>query len=214
MKEKLLILLVGLILVWGCSETIVETDGRKFTIEYDHQESWTCFPWGLDRPQNAFDEANTVLDIIYDDITLTDSLVKYSQRFAYVKAHRQLDADSNGVYPGYLCGIKAFSEEDGTIIDTLAGRTWPAGPKQGWSLVCGWVAYSWNFRDATAIHELGHQRANLTHLCLDEFTMSPDHNAPNCVMGQGEVAICTGEDLTTHPEFCGYCCNRIEVVDW
>ena len=216
MKQKILILflLSGVISISRCGEQIEPTNGKTFTIEYDRQVSWTCFLWGLDRTNEAFKKAETTLKIIYDDTTLTDSLVKFSDRSRYHQEHRQLDENGYGVYPGYLCGIEAFTQDDGTIIDTLAGRTWPGGPKRGWSFVCGCVAWGHNIRDKTAIHELGHQRANLTHLCLDEFNMSGNHNAPNCVMGHGEIAICTGENLTLYPEFCDYCCAEIKVIDW
>ena len=215
MKEKLLVLflLVGLILVWGCGSTpTTQTNGRKFTLEYDHQESWTCFPWGLERPKKAFEEASTVLNVVYDNTTLTDSLIPYLDRFKYHIAHRQWDADSNCVYPGYLCGIKAYANEIGVLIDTIAGLTWMDIPR--FSYVCGYVASSWNYRDKTAIHELGHQRARLSHLCLDEYSMNPDHNAEDCVMGNGELAICTGENLVFYPEFCPACRDRIKAVDW
>jgi hypothetical protein len=214
-KISVFFLLVALVFVWGCEiKPPTPTDGGKFTLEYDHEESWTCFPWGLDRAQNAFYETNTVLDIIYDDTTLTDALVGYLQRFTYHDTHRQWDENNDGVYPGYLCGIKGFADTLGQLIDTIAGLTWMDVPYHCFSFVCGYVAYSWNYRDKTAIHELGHQRAHLSHLCIDDYTMNPDHNAEDCVMGNGEVAICTNQNLTMHPEFCGNCCNAIKGVSW
>lgn len=216
MTRRVLIMLLvsGTIAICDCSPPTTST-GRRYQIEYDHQVNQTCFPWGLDRAKHAFVKAKTDLDIIYDDETLADELVRLSDRFNYVADHRQL-IGSNGVYPAYLCGIRQFSEDDGTLIDTIAGRTWPAGANKGWSLVCSWLAFNhgWNYMDKVAIHELGHQRTDLTHLCLDDFNMSPDHSAVNCVMGWGPTAKCTGRDLTLNPEFCDYCCDAIRMVSW
>jgi hypothetical protein len=124
MKRKIWILfcLGGLIVLSGCGETpVTVTNGKTFTIEYDHQQSWTCFEWGLNRTQDAFKKANTTLNIVRDNTELTDSLVKFSDRFNYVAAYRKLDEFGDVFYPGYLCGIEAFVYENGTIIDTLAG---------------------------------------------------------------------------------------------
>jgi hypothetical protein len=218
MKKEIFILfcLGGLIFVSGCGETPVTiTNGKTFTIEYDHQQSWTCFPWwdGPERARKAFKKADTELNIIYNDTTLTDSLVKLSQRLIYHDDHRQWE-DSIPVFPAYLCGIKAFTYDNGVMIDTIAGWTYYSIYFPRWSFVCGYIAYGYNFRDKTSIHELGHQRANLSHLCIDENTMNPDHNAEDCVMGQGEWAVCTNKNLTNHPEFCSNCCNIIRGISW
>lgn len=204
-------------MVWGCGENPVDqTYGKKFTIEYDHQISYECFPWsdGPERARKAFKKADTELDIKYDQITLTDSLIKLSQRLIYHNDHRQWEEPNTPVYPGYLCGIKAFTYENGVTIDSIAGWTYYSSSSPRWSFVCGLVTPDWSFRDKTTIHELGHQRVNLSHLCIDQYTINPDHNTDNCVMGQGAIASCTNKDLTNNPEFCGNCCNAIKSVSW
>ena len=64
------------------------------------------------------------------------------------------------------------------------------------------------------IHQLGHQRAGLTHLCLPDTTMNPAHSDSSCVMGQGEFAICTDFDLCWDPQFCENCRNALTNVSW
>jgi hypothetical protein len=203
-------------LLFGCEINDPSYTGEiNFTLEYDHQESWECFPFGLSRALTAFDKADTFLDVVTDNTDLPDMLVPFVERQTYVYHHRQLDQDSMGVYPGYLCGIKAFADEYGIIIDTLLGLTRVAGPGKGWSFVCSRNCDTGLLTDKTAIHELGHQRANLQHLCLDFGTMDTlHHNAVNCVMGHGAIATCTAEDLISYPEFCDYCCDALRAQGW
>jgi hypothetical protein len=167
--------------------------------------------WGLQRPSRAFEEAKTALELVYDD-TLEDARVKLSRRHDYHDGHRQWNAPAEPVYPYYLCGIEAFTDENGIVIDTIAGLTYHQTTEPRWSFVCGWVAFDWSSRDKAAIHELGHQLADLTHLCLDENTMSPLHDAEDCVMGQRDTAVCTGECLTTWPQFCPACRAELAQV--
>jgi hypothetical protein len=73
--------------------------------------------------------------------------------------------------------------------------------------------------EKSVIHELGHARAKLTHLCYfneedSTWYQSSDHDDPACVMGQARIAPCTGYDLTVDPHFCPACCNRLKRVNW
>jgi len=64
MKPKILLLFLmgGLIFVWGCGETqVTVTNGKTFTIEYDHQESYNVFVYGTRAIDNAFEPANMIL---------------------------------------------------------------------------------------------------------------------------------------------------------
>lgn len=217
MKEKLLVLclLVGLILVWGCSPTpIAETDGRKFTLEYDHQLSYDAFAWGKNKVENAFEEANTTLEFVYND-TLPDSLIRVDSLGRYYLNH--VERDSTGVqalYEGYLCGIKGVCDNNGVDLDTLWGATSGYPGPYSWSFICMDSELPGGCVQKTIIHELGHQRAGLTHLCLPDTTMNPAHSDSSCVMGQGEFAICTDFDLCWDPQFCENCRNALTNVSW
>jgi len=161
---------------------------------------------------NAFDQAGTALEFVTDD-TLEDCYISEADLGLYFFNH--VERDSTGVnrkYPGYLCGIQAILDSiTGQVIDTMAGASTQG---QGYSFVCVQVTGFGLYLDKAIIHELGHQRANLSELCIDQYTMNPDHNADDCVMGQGEWAVCTNQNLTMHPEFCGNCCNAIKGVSW
>lgn len=211
-----MLLVCGTVSICGCGNDPTQTMGRTFTIEYDYQLNWNCFPWGLERTEDAFKEAGTALKIIHDDSSLTDELVGYFDRFTYHRDHRQWDVDTNGIYPGYLCGIEGFADQNGLLIDSIHGYTWMDVPHHCFSFVCGDPAsiLGWSYWDKTAIHELGHQRAHLSHLCIDDHNMNTDHNADNCVMGNGIYSICTGKNLTSHPGFCENCRDAIKAVSW
>ena len=67
------------------------------------------------------------------------------------------------------------------------------------------------------IHEIGHLRADLTHLCEpvgEEWVMSADHNHNRCVMANGPYSPCTLYWVNTNPLFCDKCRERIWSVDW
>ena len=160
----------------------------------------------------AFEEAGTVLELVYDD-TVEDARVRLSDRFVYHNTNRGWLEPGNPVYPYYLCGIEAFTYDNGVIIDSIAGWTYHQTTNPRWSFVCGWVAWGWNSRDKAAIHELGHQIADLTHLCLNETQMNPLHDAEDCVMGQRDTAVCTGKCLTSFPQFWPACRLRLTQVE-
>jgi hypothetical protein len=215
MKKQILLLFVLCILAFlsSCGENqITLTDGKVFTIKYDHQISYDCLRYGTRNIDNAFNEANTSLEFMYND-TLTDSYISEADLGSYFFEH--VERDSTGVnrkYPGYLCGIRALLDSiSGDFLDTVAGESTLG---QGYSFVCTEVADFLWYLDKHIIHELGHQRAALRHLCLTTDIMSPLHDDSACVMGQGETAICTGKDLTREPQFCPACLNTIKQVTW
>jgi len=214
MKEKILILFLlgGLALVWGCSsDPVVETNGKTFTIEYDHQESYETHGLARSTAEKAFEQANTTLEFVFND-TLPDCYISEADLRAYFLYHVEKDSTGNRKYPGYLCGIQALLDSiTGEVLDSVAGESTSG---QGWSFVCVEVTGFGAHLNKTTIHELGHQRASLPHLCLDANTMNPTHNDSSCVMGQGETSICTGKDLTWDPHFCPACRNTIKNVSW
>ena len=187
------------------------TTGRLYEIEYDHQMSYDCLEYGTRRVDDAFNEANTYLDFVPSD-SLSDEYISEADLGLYYFNQVEVDtATGYRKHPGYLCGIRAVLDSiGGEILDTVAGESTLG---QGYSFVCVEVAdYLW-YLDEYIIHELGHQRAALTHLCLNESTMSPAHDDSACVMGSGERAVCTGKDLAW-ASFCPACRNAISNVTW
>jgi hypothetical protein len=122
MKQKILILFLlgGLVLFCGCeSKPVEQTNGRTFTIEYDHQVSYDCFVWGTRKVEKAFEQANTTLQFVYDD-TLVDSLVKVDSLGRYYFNHVKRDSTGyQALYKGYLCAIKAVCDNNGVKLDTI-----------------------------------------------------------------------------------------------
>jgi hypothetical protein len=219
MKEKLLVLFLlgGLVLVWGCSETPVDqTNGRKFTLEYDHQVNCDVLGWGKNEVEDAFQQANTTLEFEYDDIDLPNSWIRIDSLYEYYIAHVKRDSSGAVMYPGYLCSIERTCDAVGNPLDMFWGYTYSqTGPGIGHSFVVyGNPSLPYGCRAKVTIHELGHQRAGLTHLCLNDTTMNPAHNDSACVMGQGETATCTGMDLCSMPHFCANCRNAIGNIGW
>lgn len=201
-----------MISICRCEKQIEPTNGKTFTIEYDHQVSYDCLRDGTRKVDNAFKEANSPLEFVPDD-TLADEYISEADLGSYFFNHVERDsAGVNRKYPGYLCGIQALLDSiSGGVLDTVAGQSTMG---QGYSFICVQVADFLWYLDKHIIHELGHQRAGLSHLCLNANKMNPAHNDSSCVMGQSETAICTGKDLTWEPHFCPACLNTIRNVTW
>ncbi len=63
------------------------------------------------------------------------------------------------------------------------------------------------------IHELGHARADLTHLC--EYPSN--HDADDCIMAEDEINPWCSPDWVSvldNLHFCNKCCNKISRVEW
>jgi uncharacterized protein Usg len=218
MKQKflLLFLLGGLILVWGCGQNPPgPTNGKTFTIEYDHQVSYDCFVWGRTDVENAFKVANTVLEFINDDTDLPDSSVKFSQLLSYYQGHVDTNANGTPVYEGYLCGIEALTDDNGNVLDIYWGATYYLPGPYSHSFICMHIVPA-GCDNKTIIHELGHQRAGLPHLCWDDSNtvMNPFHTGNDCVMGKDRFSTCTGANLCSNPHFCIGCRESLKSVSW
>lgn len=70
------------------------------------------------------------------------------------------------------------------------------------------------------IHECGHLRDSLSHLCEEypagsnQWYMSSEHNHNRCVMANGPYSPCTLYWVNTNPLFCDSCRVRLWSVDW
>jgi hypothetical protein len=66
------------------------------------------------------------------------------------------------------------------------------------------------------LHEWGHVRADLPHLCLPAGGgMDIDnHDEPDCIMARSEYAECTGQWVDRNMHFCGICLDELKRVTW
>jgi len=125
---------------------------------------------------------------------------------------------TNGRYD-HQCYLLALGEVTNLPDEEMAGETWNEGQE---GRVASFI-FVYNIRQRypgyekmvhkCVIHELGHARALLSHLCVGS-SMSPEHDLEDCVMAQGRYAQCTGWDVTQNLHFCNMCLNNIHAVKW
>lgn len=211
----IMILLSTTICLAGCDEPD-PTTGTLYEIEYDHQVNCDVLSWGQSVVEDAFSQANTACDFRYDDTNLPNRWVRLDSLYEYYIAHVKRDTSGEVMHPAYLCGIERVRDSVGNPLDQYWGFTYyPPEPRVGCSfVVVGNPSLPFDCRVKVIIHELGHQRCIVTHLCLNDTTMHPAHNDSACVMGKGETAICTGKNLCSQPQFCAVCRSAIANVSW
>lgn len=226
-KLKLLVLLLLVGLFTSCWDsdpddyTEQPPDGRScFQPEYDYMEGYDVFQYGQTYAINAFDPCNTDFWAFQDEVITPAVEIDFNELYYYMRDHAQIYDDSTFVYKAQLLGMpKALNVPGGlvptgiTMRDTL-GYIRSAIFVQNIRDLGGDVQ---SMLEKVVIHELGHMRGDLTHLCYESggnWYQSPDHNDEACVMGQGRISYCTGRDLTANPHFCPACCARLKRVNW
>lgn len=202
----------------GNSYTLVE-----YEIEYDHQTGYdvrtlTSFDAKVDFAFNrAADGARTDINLVPDEANgvVGKSPVQVEEIFwkdltiYCLQQHRQTDppGSANAIHPAQLIIIKGLKDLDPEMQLITGGSI--IGPN-GYSAIFWDHCNSENHIVKVVIHELGHQRAPLEHLCD-----APDkHDLDNCVMGQKEIAVCTGENLVNQPRFCYKCEATLRTKTW
>lgn len=200
-------------------ETPVTTDGdttRSFQMEYDHMWSYDALSGaGEDRARNAFSPAKTSLNIYWSN-WIDDQVWNYRDLDEYVKTYAQR---TNGLFD-HQCYLLALGEVTNLLPSNMGGATRDdgiQGKARSFIFVHNIRQYYPTYEEMVhkvVIHELGHARANLSHLCIDDTTMSDEHDLNDCVMAQGRYATCTGYDVTAYLRFCNKCINRIHAVKW
>jgi hypothetical protein len=188
--------------------------GNPFTIEYDHQQSFDVFPQGPGAVEKAFKYGFTYLDIIYDtQDTLENNCILYDSLATYYRMHVQ-KSGGNPLFPGYLCGVEEFVDGTGYVIDTILGASTRG---KGFTFIAVQLASQLELGDpldAVTIHELGHHRAELPHLC-SSTGMNPFHNDSACVMSNSfPVATCTGKNVVVNAHFCPACSDSLKKITW
>ena len=180
-------------------------------------------PFGVFGPDDIIDVFGDSVEICFniDEMNLQTDMVFFSRAEEYWWTHCMKyypdTQDSFPVEPYYLCGITMFKDDAGNLRQNTVGLSrYHSRPYKAWSFVCVDVEGMQNgfMITKTCCHELGHQFANLTHLCKKDandcwYWDTDNHNDDDCLMGQGDEAICTGADLLFYIHFCDSCMHRI-----
>lgn len=188
--------------------------------EYDHMQSFDpSGNNGHQRIKDAFSPAKVNFDLTFSN-WITDAVWDYDDLDYYINMYAN---ETSGRYDQklYLLALGQVTNIPGdTGGVTVLGETWHSGSEG--RATC--IIFVYNIRSAfpgyermvhkTTIHELGHGYSNLSHLCLDNSTMNPNHDIGDCVMAQGRIAPCTGQDVSVPLHFCNSCITRIKAVNW
>jgi hypothetical protein len=73
--------------VCTCADPPGPTEGRTYTIEYDHQMNYDVLLWEKRPIEDAFAQAKTTLDFKYDNEELPDYWVRLDSLYEYYIAH-------------------------------------------------------------------------------------------------------------------------------
>ncbi|MEK7775479.1 MAG: hypothetical protein AAB305_06305 [Candidatus Zixiibacteriota bacterium] len=238
LKAALPQILIIVLIRWtvGCSNPQeVTPDGfTVFAVEYDYMTGCNVFTGetaGEEYPLPAFASCKTSLKIVYDEVITTVVYPDFNQNglLNYVLDHAQasLGPPVDFYYDHYLIGMaNAYNKPGEGYFATFAYTMSWTEQEGGDHIRCTAI-----FNDEiqtnggsnkpatlkkTVIHELGHNRAALQHLCKLNSSNSgwvQDsllHNDPGCVMGVGITSLCSSTDLTANPHFCTICCERLK----
>lgn len=195
-----------------------------FKPEYDRQFGYNLFDQGTAKVENTYAPCGTDVSIQFDEVITPVQVIHYDSVGFYMNAHAQI---SNGQFDfkAYLLAIKDASNKPPPPppgIEILA-RTYDHGSGFAWAVIyVDAIKRNYPFPDdqpmidKVTIHEMGHMRVNLTHLCdaLTGQIMTADHDDSSCVMGSGKISTCTNKDLTVNPHFCPADCERLKKVKW
>lgn len=200
---------------------------RTFPMEYDCQISYDIFSQGeWYKADSVFNAVNTNLSIHWSELGLDDEVVNYDSVQYYIWPHiEKTDTTAQQVikHKSYMMAMQdAYDKDDPPGLVTIG---WQTGEGGGYTMCAIFVqAIRDNFFGSdielmeikTPIHEMGHMRANLTDLCdpNDLSQINPEHDDYSCVMGQGKIAPCTGQDVATNPHFCPMCIEKLKKITW
>lgn len=189
-----------------------------FNPEYDYMQYCDLFYAGDDFVCNAFAPCYTDLQFHYDD-ELPPQSVRFDGLTFFVYQTSDLEENGEFSYKSYLLSIAdAYEKPTGEVL----GYTANAGD-EGYAFTVIFVdaidscyPNDPSMIEKTTVHELGHMRADLPHLCFDTYPTIQNsfHNSSSCVMGTGEISTCTYIDLTQNLHFCDSCCLYLGYVNW
>ncbi len=187
-----------------------------FEFEYDWMDGWDAFTTGSEHwVTEAFRDAKTHLWIVESN-ELDYVVYNFSQLDSLVRSWG--DTLNDGTWDR-TCYLVSLGNVEGLEPEDLMGlATWKG--VEGRATVYIFLQnikrlYPNESRmvPRVIIHELGHARANLTHLCEDPA----NHDADDCIMAEEEIhPYCSPEwvNVLDNLHFCDKCCNKIYRVKW
>jgi len=190
-------------------------------IEYDCQYSYGLGSRTFKELTSAFHVADTDTDFFRDEDDITPEQIEWDNLGAY---HLQHWSGASG-YNMHLLAIKGLKDNTSREL----GRS-VEGPF-GYSYVfvgdiMDFFEEDPNVVKKVAVHELGHQRADLSHPS-GEDAQPQNHDSPFCVMNQDIGYWGNNDDdpnndppevlyrwFIHNPHFCDKCVNKIKNIDW
>jgi hypothetical protein len=197
---------------------------RIYSMEYDCQISYDILTQGWYKADSVFSAAKTNLSIHWSESGLESQEVYYDSVQYYIWPHMEKinPGPSQQIrYKSYMMAMQDAYGKPVTPGFTIIG--WQTGSGGGYTMC---VVFVQAIRDnyfppddkimeiKTAIHEMGHMRADLSDLCDDYGGVNPDHDDLSCVMGWAKICPCTGQDVATNPHFCQMCIDKLKKVFW
>jgi len=205
-------------------------------------EGYDIFPNGEEYVINAFSEGNTNFSAFHSDsdirsyiIPYKDDLYDFINQYGECKKNSNEDCiyenidDGGNIYQlihfchgAYLAGIKDYDDKP----EYSLGMTVCSGQSElAFSII--FVKYirdrnnqpysAEDIIEGTVIHELGHARADLSHLC-NGINFNPEHDANfRCIMSNVlpyNDCMENVDILLYGPKFCGRCCDKLKNNSW
>lgn len=199
---------------------------KTMHIEYDCQYSYGFGSTTFEKLTSAFHVADTDTDFLRDEEDLPLEIIPETELEQYHYDHWSYTSP----YNMHLLAVEGLEENQGQTAITTGASLEGA---DGWSYVFVQDILDfhpdfdeWNVVRKSLIHELGHQRANLTHASgLDPHP--ENHDSPFCVMNQDIVYDANNDDdpyndplevlkrwFEINPHFCDKCVNTVKNVSW
>jgi len=178
---------------------------KNIGVEYDHQKGYEIKNLGGSKIENAFAAAGIKLNFIEDEELEPDTILNDLNRISqYIMDHKNTGKEA------YICSIFGLKDEDGNILTSKKGTSYPGWDSDSGSLIC--VGQKQGDSEYTIIHELGHHLGNMWVHCY----------SPYCCMQAGrytsetsEVGADWGYEATIwtnwNPHFCESCINNLNT---
>jgi hypothetical protein len=199
-------------------------------IEYDCQQDWELPSSSFAKLTAAFHVADTDTDFFRDQVTLPEECIWWDSLPRYHVIH----FSNTSPYNMHLLAVEGLWENSAKQ-EIIIGASIP-GPL-GFSYVfiadiCDWhYPNDPNVMALATIHELGHQRADLTEASVVVFDPEnpphPElHDSPFCAMNQNLWYVGNNDNdpyndppglkrwFDRNPHFCEMCVNSIRNVSW
>lgn len=237
----------------GCTGENIPDVTLHFKPEYDCISGYDIFPGqDFDYVANVFDDANTVFSPYFSDTYIATGYPwTVEQLYDFVDDHADCFKDDSGNCVELSDGVNSFNKLEKKLYlaslinyeDNSLGGTLNDG--EAHKAICfiffdHIVALADNplvtedfeqIRNGTVIHELGHGRADLPHLCYDDDPYDSDYseddvdydnhdftNLDVCIMAntfpRPDCLESNDESPLYSIHFCNKCKNKLKAVQW